>query len=693
MGLKRTINAPRQERQIKNPNRVFKDTSKWYSDILQIGHNREFCVMLMATLAVAPCFVPGWFDLCRLAVLMIAAFYYVLNRKLTLPIRVPGFSKKKRDYGTIKPGRKAYSKPEGIMFVGNADNGREIWLRADDMKTHMLVFGTTGSGKTVTLQAISYNTYCLDTGLVYIDPKGSPNLVHELFTLARRVAREDDFLVLDFMTGGKKSETSPMRISNTTNPFAKAPADTITNLLSSLLPKEEGSNSVFQQKALAILMALIPILVSLRDKKKSLPLTDMTSIPTIGWPKGKFGTGMSIALIRDYLEAAPLVAIGWPMKNEKAQARTGTPSNIVRGGNDVSKEINDNSEECDAIAQYVDAATLDVYKAAITAINYAPGIPFKDQKSYFEQLGYAKGYFGTPLASLSGMYGHLFNVSSGEVDMSDTLFNRRILVAVLPSMEKSPSECENLGKIILASIKQAVAGGLGFRIEGRTIDVLETLPSSSNVPSIIIVDEYAAIMMPGFEIVLTQARSLGFMAVIASQDYAGLKGKDAKSCDQIMENTAVKIFMKIASAKETWDFIRSLYGRVTVEEVAPSAKEYSSPHVTHTDRVHLNDLMQQIEGEFHAFYGGSLIRGSTRYFVPPREGAHVFRVNRFVRTDTSPETVKLNLEAADAGKQKPAELREKDLAWKEGIKRDLYYKYLFRLDPVFSEEDGRNEAA
>lgn len=229
----------------------------------------------------------------------------------------------------------------------------------------------------------------------------------------------------------------PFRMSNTTNPFAYAPADAITNLMYFLMPKDDGGgNAVFEQKAQALLTALILVLCALRDANKSLPLTDMSDI----------------------------------------------------------KGIN---------------------KSA--------------------------GYFGNTLASLSGMSlarasepGHLFNVSTGEVDMHDCLFNRRILVGILPSLEKSPQECENLGKIILASIKNAVSGGLGTRLEGRSSEVADDSPTSSDTPGIIIVDEYAAIMMPGFEIILTQARSLGFMAIIASQDYSGIGSRQRRQGPQVL---------------------------------------------------------------------------------------------------------------------------------------------------------------
>ena len=180
--------------------------------------------------------------------------------------------------------------------------------------------------------------------------------------------------------------------------------------------------------------------------------------------------------IRDYLEPTACVSLVYPLKNATRHIDP----------NDTSP-ITDEWEECDAVARFVNPSIIDVFKAALTSLNYNPaGKAPGEQQTFLDQFGYAKGYFGAPLASISGMYGHLFNVSNGEVDLGDVLFNRRIMVGVLPSLEKSPQECENLGKIILASIKQAVSGGLGDRTEGNTEVVTKSLPSASNVPGILV---------------------------------------------------------------------------------------------------------------------------------------------------------------------------------------------------------------
>lgn len=77
-------------------------------------------------------------------------------------------------------------------------------------------------------------------------------------------------------------------------------------------------------------------------------------------------------------------------------------------------------------------------------------------------------------------------------------------------------------------------------------------------------DEYAAIVTPGFEVVLTQGRGLGIAAVAASQNYAGIFEADRKGGQQMVANTSIKVFMKMQDAEKTWELILGQAGQSTV---------------------------------------------------------------------------------------------------------------------------------
>lgn len=183
-----------------------------------------------------------------------------------LPFRMPlGLIGK--DRGDPLPGRRGYARPEGIFFLGNrVQDSQELWLKAKDILTHALLFGTTGSGKTETLVSLSYNALATASGLFYIDPKASPKLAIQIWQMARFLGRDDDFRALNYGTSGKVKGKTPGRLSNTNNPFTFGSAEALTQLLVSLMPASDGANSIFADKAQALISGVMYALVDLRDK-------------------------------------------------------------------------------------------------------------------------------------------------------------------------------------------------------------------------------------------------------------------------------------------------------------------------------------------------------------------------------------------------------------------------------------------
>ena len=73
-----------------------------------------------------------------------------------LPMRVPQ-SWKGKDYGDMTP-QGSFRRARGMFYIGNdLEANRELWISRDDILTHMLILGTTGSGKTETLVSLAFN--------------------------------------------------------------------------------------------------------------------------------------------------------------------------------------------------------------------------------------------------------------------------------------------------------------------------------------------------------------------------------------------------------------------------------------------------------------------------------------------------------------------------------------------------------
>ncbi len=369
---------------------------------------------------------------------------------------------------------------------------------------------------------------------------------------------------------------APRRLSNTNNPFTFGSAEALTQLLVSLMPASDGANSIFADKAQALISGVMYALVDLRDK---------------GLLK------LSTSVIRDNLALEQCVQL--------------------------------------ALRPELDAESKSSIHAALATSGWIAGREMKDQpQSFAEQFGYAQSYFGKALSSLTDTYSHIYGAVDGEVDFADCIMQRRILVVLLPSLEKAPAELASLGKISLSAIRNACAVGLGANIEGDAADVLEALPTDAIGigPYLCIVDEYAAIVTPGFEVVLTQGRGLGIAAIVASQDYAGILEADTKGAQQMVANTSIKIFMKLQDAEKTWSLIKDLAGQGTIlrtsgfnvnDNIGTSYHDSLNTTIEQEDRVALRDLQEQIEGEAHFVFSGQIVRRDMFYANPSLKNAQL----------------------------------------------------------------------
>lgn len=564
-----------EEQDSQDRKRLLRDVRSPGRRIADIFSSGEF--QIGGVFAAVPCMAV--FPMLAMPIFLFGLLLFALRcrhvRMERLPFRMPlGLSGV--DSGDPLPGRRGYAKPEGLFFLGNRmQDSRELWLKAKDILTHTLLFGTTGSGKTETLVSLSYNALATGSGLFYIDPKASPKLAIQIWQMARFLGRDDDFRVLNYGTSGKTKGKSPRRLSNTNNPFTFGSAEALTQLLVALMPASDGANSIFADKAQALITGVMFALVDLRDK---------------GLLK------LSTKVIRESLALEKCVALA------------------------LRKELDDENR--------------DSIQAALGNSGWIAGREMKDQPpSFAEQFGYAQSYFGKALSSLTDTYSHIYGAEDGEVDFADAILQRRILVVLLPSLEKAPQELANLGKISLSAIRNACAVGLGAQIEGDAADVLESLPTDTVGigPYLCIVDEYAAIVTPGFEVVLTQGRGLGIAAIVASQDYAGILEADKKGAQQMVANTSIKIFMKMQDAEKTWELVRGQAGQSTVVRtsgfsVKDQGTEYRDSQQTtveREDRVVLRDLQEQIEGEAHFIFSGQVVRGDMFYANPSLKKAQL----------------------------------------------------------------------
>ena len=525
----------------------------------------------------------------------------VLSQSPKLPFKLP-IGTHYKDYNNALPGQTKPGKAKGIYFFGNEkESNHELWFSNEDMRTHALIFGSTGSGKTETLVSLAYNALVQGSGFIYVDGKGDNALYAKIYSMARYLGREDDLLVINFMTGAKDISTSDNKdekLSNTLNPFAIGSSDMLSQLVVSMMSSESsggGDGDMWKGRAISFVEALMRMLVYLRDQGYLL---------------------LEASLIRRYfvLDVVENFLYNKQLINHEGQ-------NITFEG-ELPLAVTD------PMHNYL--ATLPGYQVK--------NVGGQSDKTY-EQHGYITMQLTRVFGSLADVYAHIMKTELAEVDFKDVVLNRRILVVLLPALEKSPDELANLGKLIIASLKAMLASGLGNKIDGHRREVLDAKPSNSDTPFLCVLDEYGYYAVKGFAVVPAQARSLGFSVIFAGQDLPAFQKASKEEAASICANTNIKICMKLEDPQETWEFFNKTAGEAYLTAVkdfnmgdngdALGYRDTRTATVEKRSRVDLMDLKDQREGDAHIFFRSQIIR-SRMFYANPKQTDEI-KVNRFIK--------------------------------------------------------------
>jgi intracellular multiplication protein IcmO len=562
-------------------------------------------VILAVIIGISPIMaaMPGmslevlWFS--DLAILITPIFYLYSKSKIRkYPFRKP-----------MMPEDKVIDWEDGGMFILGEDyfDGAQVSFSNSDVRTHMLVFGSTGSGKTRFLLGLMYQAMLMGAGAMYVDGKADNTVFWLLYSLARRLGREDDILVINYLTGGetisndKGEEKVFKRISNTSNLLAHGSSEQLRSLLVGLMREAGGDGAMWKGRASAMLKGLLNALVYLRDAGE---------------------INLDVEKLREYMPLERILELF--------------------GRRDLP-----------------DSAKVSIHRY----LNELPG--FTEQSAMegnlnpeaYKQHGFLLMQLTEVLSDLSDTYGHIFSAPLGEVDFKDVVFNRRILFVMLPALEKDPDSLAGLGKLVVAGVRSALAPALGNSVEGSYREVVKSKPTTAKVPFLIILDEYGYYSVLGFAVVAAQARSLGVAVVFAGQDYPSFKKGSEEEAASTIANTNIKICMKLEDPKETADLFVTRGGESATTEVSGYSKENSSNYqdnlsskIDRRKRIDARDLVAQKPGEAHIIFGDSIVRGRF-FYADPEQSKHA-RLNHFVMVDKGSEATLNRINSAYENFQK-----------------------------------------
>lgn len=581
-----------------DPSLLLRDTRTVSQRIGDFLKDPTSVAILLASCGLAVFFYP----ICAIYLLFFASllFAYTYSKKSVLPFRLPQTSLAK-DHNDLLPGIKKPRTARGITFFGNdIATNEELWFANDDMRTHALIFGSTGAGKTECLVSLAYNSLVQGSGFIYVDGKGDNSLFAKVFSMVRSMGREDDLLLINFMTGAR-DVIGPQenRLSNTMNPFANGSSSMLTQLVVSLMDGGSGGGDgdMWKGRAISFVEALMKVLVYMRDQGHIL---------------------LDANTIRNYFHLPKLESMTqdklFPRDDQDPISLEGAPELVL-----------------DPIKNYV-----------LNLPGYNKDKKGKQVSQVLEQHGFITMQLVKVFSSLADTYSHIIRVNLAEVDLKDVVLNRRVLVVLLPALEKSPEELSNLGKVIIASLKAMMAAGLGDAVEGDYRDVIERKPTNSPTPYVCILDEYGYYAVPGFAVVPAQARSLGFSAIFAGQDLPAFQKASKEEAASIGANTNIKICMKLEDPVETLDFFMKTAGEAYVTKVDSFQTNTETMSNTYQDaksssfekraRIDLLDLKEQTEGEGHIFFKSKIVRARMFYAAP--KPVKKLKLNQMLKVDT-----------------------------------------------------------
>lgn len=511
--------------------------------------------------------------------------------------------------------RISMDKAAGILYMGylrGKDAGRELWLSMDDMTRHILMFGTTGAGKTEALLGYVLGQLSFGKGLIYSDAKAQNDVASAIASLARFYGREDDIRHMNFITGGRSraqellEDNKTRAQTNTINAFGIAEETYIINLMDSMLPPA-GNDGGWQEKARGMIQALVFALVykSRREGKVMSQRTIQSHLPLR-------------AMAKLYIQT---VEEEW---HEEARLPLENYLNTLAG---------------------FDLTKVD------TPDEWAP--------EALNQHGYLIGQFTRMLALFNDTYGHVFARDAGDIDLKDVVHNDRVLMVLIPALELSSTEAATLGRLYVSQLAMILSQDLGEKLEGRPEDIMVIRKYKDKFPFLWIADEVGACYTDKLGELATQVRSLGICLLLAGQEAQRLKSAAGDKVWTLIANMGTRITGKIMDPKDTLEILQLMAGKEFQTEVSGmvrqggllggSWEDADSLNLREHQKVSVEEVQQLQEGENITLFKGEVIRGSSMYIADvDKLSKEAIRINRFIEVNppeldellaAAPETV------------------------------------------------------
>ena len=494
------------------------------------------------------------------------------EKRQKVPFKVK--EKKSRDSECIFYYKGRWVSP--FIKLGTTEDGQEVLIPFRDLTRHVLLLGTTGAGKTTTIRKLLHSVMMFGGGATFVDGKADVTDTYEVFCrIVEECDRRDDFFTINFL--------NPLQ-SNTINPLLYGDSEFLTELIAVFLT----SSGFWAQKGLALMRGLMAVHVWMRDHDENGNYKPLCR-PFTFWD------------IKKYLNLDALIDLAKQVKEGKIPARDET-------GMPIGDRL---------IGFLADQGPWE------ELLKPADKIDYMAVEQVIKQTGFAIQQWTAALDLLGGAFAPIFCTKNPDIDMRDVIQNGRILYVLLPSLGKSETTLQQLGKLILGIIKTSLDEMLGKETVGLAEDVeTKTRRVRPPLPHICILDEYGSYAVEGFSTVLAQARSLNYAVVISAQELGRMmKDKLKAEGEALIANTNIKLIMKIEDANtaqtivqragKEWRFTPSALKRESVPGFGYMRAE--GWQVQERDRLRPNDLTKLKPGELYLIYEDNVIKMRVPY--------------------------------------------------------------------------------
>lgn len=541
------------------------------------------------------------------ALLLFFSNYRFKKKRWSIPFRVPAYINKLMgmkvlDATTGKAGN-------GNIFLGRCEEtAEEVWAHTGDLNKHSLLIGTTGSGKTEAIMGQLFGFLALNSGGLMVDGKASVTTFGSAYKIARVFGRDADLLTMDYLTGGiDVAGLQKERRSHTYNPLAfGGPAQKSETMVSLL----DGGDPMWSGRAMTFVENVIPPLSYLSDRGYIVlnpKLLGVFSVLEIVENLILFGVFRDMHGKMVFLTKEPAFSGDWA----ELEARAGGIVTYLEGlpGYSTGRPPMPHRTPDMSDEEWMEIERL--FKPV------GPPIDPNGRTEVIKQHGFIQMQLTRAITNLAENYGFIYGAERGEIDFKDMVLNRRLMVVLLPALERSPENLRQLGKLTTLSLKAVLGSMLNTGAEGKRREIIDGNPASSKIPFLAVLDEVGYYMTDGLSVVPAQARSLGVALCFGTQAIPDLMKADENEGKAILDNTAVKMFGRLTSDEnsDTAKTAISMGGEVHVQVaddvtfekgiggLERQLKVGKSSGLQSHSQIAYDDLARQENGEFHIIVG------------------------------------------------------------------------------------------